>query len=272
MNTITHEMESLKARLKSTWMSGDYGHFAKFLEPGAIEFFRRLDVVRGTTVLDVACGAGQVALMAARAGAVVTGVDIATNLIDQARARAQAEGLAARFDEGDAEMLPYGDGSFDLVVSLIGAMFAPRPELVALELLRVCRPGGRVAMANWTPGGFVGQMFKTIGKHVPPPPGVPAPVLWGDEATVRERLREGTTDVRMTRRTYPFEYPFPPSEVVEFFRTYYGPANRAFAALDTEGQASLRGELEQLWSAHNRAGAGATHVDAEYLEVIATRS
>src|SRR5947209_833326 len=132
MNTLTPEMESLKARLKSTWMSGDYGTFAKFLEPGAIEFFRRLDVARRTTVLDVACGAGQLALMAARAGAVVTGVDIATNLIDQARARAQAEGLAVQFDEGDAEMVPYGDGSFDLVVSLIGAMFAPRPELVAL--------------------------------------------------------------------------------------------------------------------------------------------
>jgi SAM-dependent methyltransferase len=271
MSTVTPEMESLKARLKSTWMAGDYGHFAKYLEPGAVEFFERLDVTPGTRVLDVACGAGQLALMAARAGGIVTGVDIAPNSIDQARARAEAEGLAARFDEGDAEGLPYGDASFDLVVSLIGAMFAPRPELVAAELARVCRPGGRIAMANWTPAGFVGNMFKTIGKHVPPPPNVPPPVLWGDEAKVRERLDERVTDLRMTKRMCPFKYPFPPSEVVEFFRAYYGPANRAFAALDTEGQATLRRDLEQLWSTHNRATEGSTHVDAEYLEVIATR-
>src|SRR5512132_816935 len=147
---MTLEMELLKARLKATWMSGDYGHFAKYLEPGALEFLSRNPIEPGMRILDVACGAGQISIPAARAGAKVTGIDIATNLIEQARARAQAENLDARFDEGDAELLPYEDASFDIVVSLIGAMFAPRPDLVAAELRRVCRPGGRIIMANWT--------------------------------------------------------------------------------------------------------------------------
>ena len=269
---MTTEMQSLKTRLKATWMAGDYGHFAQYLEPGALEFFARLPIQAGTRVLDVACGAGQVAIPAARAGARVTGVDIATNSIEQARARARAEGLDARFDEGDAEMLPYEDASFDLVVSLIGAMFAPRPERVAAEVARLCRPGGRIVMGNWTPEGFVGQMFKTIGKHVPPPPLMPSPLLWGDEATVRERLRDGVADLRLTKRRYPFHYPFPPSEVVEHFRTYYGPTNRAFAALDAAGQAEgLRGDLEQLWTEHNSATDGTTRYESEYLEVVAVR-
>ena len=206
---MTPEMESLKTRLKATWMAGDYGHFAQYLEPGALEFLARLPIRAETSVLDVACGAGQLAIPAARAGARVTGVDIATNSIEQARARAQAEGVDARFDEGDAEMLPYEDASFDLVVSLIGAMFAPRPERVAAELVRVCRPGGRIVMGNWTPEGFVGRMFKIIGKHVPPPPLMPSPLLWGDEATVRERLQDGVAELHLTERRYPFHYPFP---------------------------------------------------------------
>ena len=263
------KMETLKARLKVTWMAGDYGTFAKYLEPGAMEFLERLRVELGTEMLDVACGAGQISIPAARAGARVTGVDIATNSIEQARARAEEEGLDARFEEGDAEMLPYGDASFDLVVSLIGAMFAPRPERVASELVRVCRPGGRIVMANWTPEGFVGQMFKVIGSHVPPPPLMPSPLLWGDEATVRERLREGVAELTLTKRMYPFYYPFPPSEVVEHFRAYYGPMNRAFNALDEARQDALRGDLEQLWSEHNTATNGTTRYDSEYLEVDA---
>ncbi len=265
------EMESLKGRLKATWMAGDYGHFAKYLEPGALEFLARLPIQAGTRVLDVACGAGQISIPAARAGARVTGVDIATNSIEQARVRARAEGLDARFDEGDAEMLPYEDASFDLVVSLIGAMFAPRPERVAAELVRVCRPGGRIVMGNWTPEGFVGQMFKTIGKHVPPPPLMPSPLLWGNEATVRERLRDGVAELHLTKRQHPFRYPFPPSEVVEHFRTYYGPTNRAFAALDAAGQDALRHDLEQLWTEHNRDADGTTRMESEYLEVVAVR-
>jgi SAM-dependent methyltransferase len=265
------EMETLKARLKATWMAGDYGHFAKYLEPGALEFLERLPVQAGTEMLDVACGAGQISIPAARAGARVTGVDIATNSIERARARAQDEGLDARFDEGDAEMLPYEDASFDLVVSLIGAMFAPRPERVAAELVRVCRPGGRIVMGNWTPEGFVGQMFKIIGKHVPPPPLMPSPLLWGDEATVRGRLSDGVAELRLTKRRYPFSYPFPPSEVVEHYRTYYGPTNRAFAALDDAGQDALRRDLKQLWTEHNTGPDGTTRYDREYLEVVAVR-
>jgi SAM-dependent methyltransferase len=151
-------------------------------------------------------------------------------------------------------------------------MFAPRPELVSAELVRVCRPGGRIAMANWTPEGFVGQMFKVTGKHVPPPPGVPSPLKWGDEESVRERLREGVADLSLTRRMCIFNYPFSPAEVVEFFRAYYGPTQRAFAALDPEGQTALRSDLERLWAEHSQATGDATHVKAEYLEVLATRS
>lgn len=268
---MTPEMETLKSRLKATWMSGDYGHFAKYLEPSAMEFLARLPVEPGTRMLDVACGAGQISIPAARVGARVTGVDIATNSIERARARAREEGLDARFDEGNAEMLPYEDASFDLVTSLFGAMFAPRPERVAAELVRVCRSGGQIAMGNWTPEGFIGQMFKVIGKHVPPPPLMPSPLLWGDEATLRERLSEGVAELRLTKRRYPFRYPFPPSEVVEHFRTYYGPTNRAFGALDEAGQAALRRDLEQLWTEHNTDADGTTSVESEYLEVVAVR-
>lgn len=271
MNTLTPEMEALKARLKAMWMAGDYGVFAQYLEPGALEFFKRLPITPGVRLLDAACGAGQLAIPAARTGAVVTGVDIAANLVEQARMRAKAEGLTIQFDEGDVEDLPYGDASFDMVISLIGAMFAPRPDKVAQELVRVCRPGGRIVMGNWTPTGFIGQMFKLNATHVAPPPGMPPPVLWGDENIVRERLCEGITDLTMTRRPYLLKYPFPPAEVVEFYRTYYGPTQRAFAALDSNGQAALRRDLENLWSQHNRATDNTTHVESEYLEVVAIR-
>ena len=271
---ITPEMEALKTRLKATWMSGDYGYFATYLEPGALEFLSRINIEPGARVLDVACGAGQTAIPMSRAGAKVTGVDIATNLIEQARARAHAENLDARFDEGDAEMLPYDDGSFDIVISLIGAMFAPRPELVASELKRVCRPGGRIIMGNWTPTGFVGQMFKIHGKHVPPPAIMPPTVKWGDEEIVRERFNDGISHLKISRHLYPFRYPFPPAEVVEFFRTYYGPSHKAFAGLAAqsfEKQAALRQELEQLWMEHNTATDGTTSLQSEYLQVVAIR-
>jgi len=267
----SREFDELKTRLKATWMTGDYDLFSRFMQDDAEEFFSRLGVKPGTRLLDVGCGAGQLALIAARAGARVTGCDISTNWLEKARARAAAEGLNVTFEEGDAEALPYEDAQFDAVVSLIGAMFAPRPDMVAAELTRVCRPGGLIAMANWTPGGFVGQMFKAISKHIAPS-GMPAPVLWGDEATVRDRLREGISDLKFARHQYHFDYPFPPDEVVEFYRTNYGPTARAFASLDADGQEVLKRELVQLWSAHNKAVDGTTQVDAEYLEVIATRS
>jgi len=264
------DMDALKQRLRATWMAGDYGLIAKSTESGAEEFINRLALKPGTRLLDVACGNGNIAIVAARVGAVVTGVDIAPNLLEQGRERAKAEGLTIQFDQGDAEQLPYPDAAFDLVVSMFGAMFAPRPALVAGELVRACRSGGRLAMANWTPAGFAGQILKTVGEYAPPPPGVPPPVLWGDEATVRERLRDGVADLQIIKRICPIKYPLPPSEVVEFFRTYFGPVNRAFAALDENGQASLRRDLEQLWSTHNRAKDNSIHIEAEYLEVIAT--
>lgn len=268
----TGELESLKGRLKAMWMAGDYGHFAKFLEPGAMTFFEAMNIQPGQRVLDVACGAGQLSLPVARAGAVVTGVDIATNLIEQAQRRAIEAGLAIEFEEGDAEALEMPDASFDLVFSLIGAMFAPRPQRVASEFLRVCRPGGRIAMGNWTPGGFIGQMFKLTAAHVPPPPGMPSPVLWGDEETVRARFGAGLSDLQLTRKLYPIHYPFQPSEVVEFFREFYGPTNRAFAALDEPGQLALRKALEAHWSAANTGDSNETRVEAEYLEVLGVRA
>ncbi len=277
MNTLAHEihtsleLDQLKTRLKTTWMTGDYNLFSRYLERDAEMFFWRLGIKPGTRLLDVGCGAGQLALIAARAGAQVTGCDIATNWLEDARERAAAEGLSASFEEGDAEALPFADGKFDVVVSLIGAMFAPRPELVAAELTRVCRPGGMIAMANWTPGGFIGKLFKVIARHIAPS-GMPAPVLWGDEGTIRTRFSKGISGLRCALHMYHFDYPFPPREVVEFFRTNYGPMTRAFASLDAKGQEQLRDELVQLWSTHNQAAGNTTKVEAEYLEVIAIRS
>jgi len=264
------EFDQLKTRLKATWMTGDYDLFSRYMEKGSEQFFRRLHFAPGTRLLDVGCGAGQLALIAARAGARVTGCDIATNWIEKARTRASAEGLAIVFEEGDAESLPYADAQFDAVVSLVGAMFAPRPELVAAELTRVCRPGGMVVMANWTPGGFIGQMFRAIAKPIAPS-GMPSPALWGDKAAVSDRFREGISRLQLTHHLFHFNYPFPPHAVVEFFRTNYGPMSRAFASLDAAGQENLRHELVSLWSTHNQAVDGTTRVDAEYLEVIATR-
>lgn len=272
MSTSKPEMESLKSRLKAMWMTGDFGQVAKIIETGAEEFINRLALQPGERVLDVACGSGNLAIPAARAGAIVTGVDIATNLLEQGRARAESEGLKIQFDEGDAEDLPYGDAAFDSVVTMFGAMFAPRPELVAAELLRVCRPGGRIAMANWTPEGFIGQMFKTTARHVPPPPTMPSPLKWGDEETVRERLQDGVADLKVTRQMCSFKYTVSPAEVVEFFRKYYGPTQRAFDSLGVDEQAALRNDLERLWSEHNQATDGSTNVAAEYLEVVATKS
>lgn len=271
ISAIASEVTSVKTRLKHIWMAGDYDRFARYMESGAREFYERLDIAPGSRLLDVGCGAGQLALIAAKDGLEVMGVDIAGNWVERARVRAQAEGLQARFEEADAETLPFEDESFDVVTSLIGAMFAPRPDLVAKELLRVCEHGGTIAMANWTPQGFIGQMFKTVSTFIAPS-GMPSPVLWGDEATVRERLGKGLSDLKMVKRHYTFSYPFPPSEVVEFFRLYYGPINQAFASLDAEAGKQLRGELEALWSSHNKAGKDSTIVFAEYLEVIGVRA
>jgi SAM-dependent methyltransferase len=271
--TTIPNLEAVKARQKATWESGDFGQIARTIENVADDFMARQTIPTGAQVLDVACGTGNLAVIAARRGGVVSGIDIAANLIAQARARAAAEGLRIAYEQGDAEALPYVDGQFDLVVSMFGVMFTVRPSIAAAELRRVTRPGGRIAMANWTPEGFIGKMFQVFKAHLPPPPsGVPSPMSWGDETTVRARLGHGFTDVRLTRRVALMRYPFLPAQTVDFFRQYYGPTQKAFAALDPAGQAALRRDLVELQNAHNCATTpGRTEVAAEYLEVIAVR-
>lgn len=265
------QADELTARTKATWMAGDFGKIAKSYELGAAEFIANLRLRPTERVLDVACGSGNLTIPAARIGAYVTGVDIAPNLIEQAKDWARAEGLTVTVEEGNAEQLPYADATFDAVITMFGAMFAPRADEVASELLRVTRAGGRIAMANWTPDGFIGQMFKIVGKHVPPAAGVPSPLLWGKPEMVAERLDGGSADIRCTERTITFNFPFSPAATVEYFRTYYGPTLRAFASLDAEKQEALRNELVQLWTQHNLSQNGVTQVDSTYLEVVAIR-
>lgn len=270
--TASPDFAQLKSNLKSMWMAGDFGQIANYAVHAGVDFIGRTPIKRGDRVLDVACGTGNVSLPAARAGAEVTGVDIAPNLLEQARKRASAESLKIRFEEGDAEDLPYRDGEFDMVVTMFGAMFAPRPEKTAAELLRVCRPGGLIAMGNWTPQGFVGQTFQLTAKIAPPPPGILPPVLWGDEATVRQRFGHGVSKLTLTRHKMSFEYPFSPKEVVAFFRQYFGPTQATFARLDKAGQDSLASQMEKLWIENNQATDGTSKVQAEYLDVRAIRA
>jgi 2-polyprenyl-3-methyl-5-hydroxy-6-metoxy-1,4-benzoquinol methylase len=269
--TLNPEMEALKAKLQATWSSGDFGQIARSYAPGAAEFVNRLHLRPGERVLDVACGTGNLSIPAAKSGADVTGQDISLNLLEQGRAWAKSEKVNVRFDQNDAEAMTYEDASFDTVMSMFGAMFTPRPEVTAVELVRTCRPGGLIAMANWTAEGFIGQFFKIVGKHVPPA-AMPSPLLWGDEDTVCTRLNGSVHDLQLTRRTIAFNFPFGPAEVVEAFRLYYGPTLKAFAALDEKGQNALRHDLEQLWSANNQSSNGTTKVESEYLEVLAVRA
>ena len=273
MEATSPQFSQLKSAMKAAWTAGDFGEIAKHAAREGEEFVNRLSIQPGARVLDVACGTGNTAIPAAHAGAEVIGVDIATNSLEQARARAQAEGLQAKFQEGDAEELQFRDGEFDIVITMFGAMFAPRPERVAAELLRVCKPGGTIAMANWTPDGFVGKSFRTSAKHVPPPPGVPSPLLWGDENVVRQRFGNGSLQKLHTRR-HParFEYPYAPRKVVDLFREYFGPTKITFSRLDSEGQERLAADLEALYHEHNQATDGTTKVVAEYLEVHAVRA
>ncbi|HMF74789.1 MAG TPA: class I SAM-dependent methyltransferase [Bryobacteraceae bacterium] len=272
MQPGTVGLEQLKERMRGVWMAGDFGQIAQYGAKSAEQFVDRLCILPGMRVLDVACGTGNLSIPAARTGAQVTGVDIAPNLLEQARLRASTEGLPVAFDEGDAEALPYPDAHFDLVMSMFGAMFAPRPELVSAELARVCRPGGIVAMANWTPRGLAGQMFALTARYLPPPPGIPPPVLWGDEKVVRERLGAAMSRIDAAPLEIDMEFPFPPREVVAFFRQYFGPTQVAFSQLDPAGQAAYAADLESLWAAHNESHDGKTMIRNEYLEVIATRA
>jgi SAM-dependent methyltransferase len=266
-------IEQIKEGMRATWMAGDFGVVAKTITGAAEEFVTRQALPKGTRVLDVATGTGNLAIPLARSGCVVTGLDIATNLLEQAQARADAEGLAIDFDEGDAERMPYADSSFDAVVTMFGAMFAPRPELVACELARVLKPGGVLAMANWYPASFTGAMFRLGAKHVPPPPGVVPPVMWGDETTVNERLAGCFTEIKTGIIPIVFDLPVSPAGAVEFFRTYFGPTKMAFSRLDDAGQAAFAKDMVELWSSANTAPNPRDHtrVKNEYLEVRAVK-
>ena len=261
--------DPLTARARSVWTGGDFLPIAKSFAPGAEEFIDRLKLRAGESVLDVACGTGNLAIPAARARARVTGVDIAPNLIAQARLEARAAACVIHFDVGDAEALPYADGQFDTTVTMFGAMFAYRPERAAAELLRVTRPGGRVAMANWTPEGFIGKMLRAHTAVVPPPAGVPSPLAWGDENIVRTRLGDGVTSLTGTRRMIELRFPFGPAAVTELFASCYGPTVATLRAADPAGSSRLRDELTRLFQQHNRATDGTTRVAGEYLDVQA---
>jgi ubiquinone/menaquinone biosynthesis C-methylase UbiE len=265
------KLASIKGKMRATWMAGDFGQIARHIAREAEGFVSRLDLGPGTTVLDVACGTGNLAIPAARTGAIVTGIDIAPNLIQQARERAAAEQLGIVFEEGDAEALPYADGQFEVVMSMFGAMFAPRPDVVAAELARVCRSGGVIAMANWTPHGFIGKMAEVGARYLTPAPGISSPFAWGDWDVFSELLKPYVAKISGGDRMAVLEFPFPPREVVQLFREYFGPVKMAFSRLDAEAQNAYRNDLERLWAEHNEAEGNATRIQAEYLEASAIR-
>ncbi len=268
-------IDQIKSAMRSAWMAGDFGVVAKTITRPAEEFVAHLTTIQpGQHVLDVACGTGNTAIPLARRGALVTGVDIAPNLLVQARERAAAENLSIQFDEGDAEHLPYPDLAFDAVTTMFGAMFAPRPDLVASEFARVLKPGGLLAMANWNPASFSGQMFKVMARHAPPPPGIPPSVLWGDESTVHQRLSHNFSDIQTRLIPIDFDMPVNPAGAVAFFRKYFGPTAVAYSRLDAQGQSALTSDLEALWSGANTAPDPDSHtlVKNEYLEITAIRN
>jgi len=259
-------LAALKQRMKSTWMAGDFGQIARINERSSEEFVERLRLRPGMRVLDVACGTGNQSIPAARNGVRVTGLDMRRTCSNRP-GNALAPKIWRLIIEGDTEDLPYNAAEFDVVLSMF-AMFAPRPERVTAELLRVCRPGGLIAMGNWTPQGFIGKTFALMSRHVAHPPRVVPPVLWGDEAVVAERFRS-KAKIRTIRRSAPFEVPLGPEQTVELFKTYFGPTKTAFEQLDAAGQQALHRDLVALWTAHNRATDGRTSVHLEFLEVYA---
>ena len=273
MNAPSLFMHQMKKTMRDTWMAGDFGMIAKKTMRGAEDFIARLNIPPGARVLDVACGTGNTSLPLARGGALVTGVDIATNLLEQARVRAAAEALIITFEEGDAEQLPYPDASFDAVVSMFGAMFAPRHELVAAEFARVLKPGGLLAMANWTPSGFTGQMFQVTARHSGSPMGLAPPVHWGHAKILRDRLAPSFEHVELETIPIEFDIPANPAGAVAYFRRYFGPTQAAFDGLDEAGQAALAADLEALWTGANVAPdpSNRTFIRNEYLQVLARR-
>jgi SAM-dependent methyltransferase len=267
---VTERWSPVKNRQNATWQSGDYAVIGATLQIVG-ELLNEAANVRATDrVLDVAAGSGNATLAAARRFATVTSTDYVPALLERGRRRAEADGFDnVTFEFADAEALPYPDASFDVVLSTFGVMFAPDHEQTARELMRVCKSGGRIGVANWTPAGFLGQLFRTIGAYVPPPAGVSSPLLWGTDAHVRE-LFPGATGIEHTVRTFHFRYRSP-EHWVDIFRTYYGPVHKAFAALDDERQRSLEADLMALLRSLNRDGTRSLIVPGEYLETVITK-
>ena len=264
------DLGALKAKQQAAWSSGNYAVIGTTLQIVAEELCEALDLHAGARVLDVAAGNGIATLAAARRWCNVTSTDFVPSLLDCGRARATAEGLKAEFKEADAEALPFADDTFDTVTSTFGVMFTPNQDRAAAELVRVCRSGGRVGLANWTPEGFVGGMFKTLGKYLPPPAGVKSPLLWGTRARLDELFGRSTAAITAEPRYFNFRYRSA-EHFVDVFRTYYGPMHKAFAVLDTAGQNGLEADLIALIARMNKAVDGTMVVPSEYLEVVITK-
>ena len=270
VNPATADLGALKSRQQASWSSGDYAIVGTTLQIVGEELCEALDLRAGQKVLDVAAGNGNATLAAARRWCQVTSTDYVPSLLECGRARASAEGLKVSFKVADAEALPFDDGAFDAVVSTFGVMFTPNQDRAASELLRVCRPGGQIGLANWTPDGFIGQMFKILGKYLPPPAGVKSPALWGTRARLDEMFQPGATTIRAEPRYFKFRYRSP-THFVEVFRTYYGPMLKAFAALDETKQNGLNDDLIALIATMNKASDGTMVVPSEYLEIVITK-
>ena len=264
------DFKAVKARQQAAWSSGDYAVVGTTLQIVGEEICEALDVRAGQKVLDVAAGNGNASLAAARRWCDVTATDYVPALLDRARERASAERLDIQFREADAEALPFPDAAFDVVVSTFGVMFTADQERAAGELVRVCKRGGKIGLANWTPEGFIGQVFKTIGKHLPPPPGAKSPALWGTRARIAELFDPHATSVKTAQRSFVFRYRSP-AHWLEVFRTYYGPMLKTFGALESTGQAGLLRDLLALTDQFNRSGDGTMVVPSEYLEIVITR-
>lgn len=262
-------LEAIKARQQAAWSSGDYAIIGTTLQIVGENLCEAADVHAGERVLDVAAGNGNASLAAARRGARVVSSDYVPALLQRGRARAEADGLVIEFREADAEALPFEDGSFDLVLSVFGVMFTPNQEVAAQQLLRVCRRGGRIALASWTPESFVGQMFKVIGAYIPPP-AIAAPSLWGTTARIQTLFGAEATSIRAEQRQFTFRYDSP-ARFLEVFRTFYGPVLKAFAALDAQGQERLAADLLALAARFNRATDGTLAAPSDYLEVVVGR-
>ena len=262
------DLSAVKQRQQGAWSSGDYAMVGTTLQIVGEQLCEALDLRPGSKVLDVAAGNGNATLAAARRWCDVTSTDYVPALLERGRERATAEHLPVEFREADAEALPFADASFDVVMSTFGVMFTPDQDKAAAELMRVCKPRGKVALANWTPQGFIGQLFKTLGKHLPPPAGVKSPALWGTRARLNEMF--AGADVDAQPRMFVFRYKSP-EHFLDVFRTYYGPMHKAFGALDAEKGKALAADLIALVGEFNRADDGSMAVHSEYLEVLITK-